>query len=58
MYCMLYLLAIIVILSWLAEDKMIQEAITGRAIINEEDVETQPEKAPASILNENVCLTI
>ena len=43
-------------MSWLVEDKIIQEAITGTAIINEEDVEKRPEKVPASILDENVCL--
>ena len=30
--------------------------ISGRAIINEEDVETKPEKVPACIIDENVCL--
>ena len=43
-------------MSWLVEDRIIQEAITGTAIINEEDVETRPEKVLASILDENVCL--
>ena len=43
-------------MSWLIEDRIIQEAVTGTAIINEEDVETRPEKVPASTLDENVCL--
>ena len=47
---------LIVILSWLVEDRIIQEAITGTAIINEKDVETRSEKVLVSILHENVCL--
>ena len=46
----------VVILSWIVDGKLVPEAVSGRAIINEEDVETQPEKVPASILDENVFL--
>ena len=43
-------------MSWIVDGTLVPEAVSGRAIINEEDVETQPEKVPASILNENVFL--
>ena len=42
-----------VILSWIIDSALISDAISGRAIINEQDVETQPEKVPAYILYEN-----
>ena len=41
-------------LSWIVDSTLISDAISGRAIINEQDVETQPEKVPAYILDENV----
>lgn len=41
-------------MSWIVDSTLISDAISGRAIINKQDVETQPEKVPAYILDENV----
>ena len=43
-------------MSWIVDGTLVPEAVSGRTIINEEDVETQPEKVPASILDKNVFL--
>ena len=51
-----YITFFLVILSWIVDSALISHMISGRAIINEEDVETKPEKVPACIIDENVCL--
>ena len=47
-------LLILVILSWVVDKEVVQQAIKNSILIEEEQVECRPEKIPDSIADENV----
>ena len=51
-----FFLTIIVMLRWFVKDNIAETAIKslGKYLIDEEDVETRPERVPCAVLDENV----